>query len=259
MEFIDAATGIREVTLTFADAVDPLLAVPPSQRTFGAEPALEKGHVKLRMGERPIVRNLKQLYKKMNKTLPPDLEVFSAYNIWLIAFGLGIVREAGMREVDRFGFEVAFPETPRVTVLDLLPQTSFVKRVGGQLKAEAGLSLNGSARLPEAVSQILAQTEALSADAALSLSTDANFVCVLSFSVLTPVITAIGVGGRRAEWLFTKSEQPLVGDQHMVVTLLAGKSVEQLEITARLSATVSVFNMLPCRLETAIGMDIPLA
>ena len=121
MEFIDTAAGVREVTLTFADAVDPLLAVPPDQRTFGAEPVLEKGRVRLRIGERPITRSLKQLYKKMNKPLPPDLQVFSAYEIWLIAFGLGIMREAGMREVDRFGFEVTFPEEPRVTVLDLLP------------------------------------------------------------------------------------------------------------------------------------------
>jgi len=79
-----------------------------------------------------------------------------------------------------------------------------------------------------------------------------------SIHYLTPVIQAIGAGGRRAEWLFTKSEQPLVGDQHMIVTLLAGKSVEQLDVTARLSATVSVFNMLPCRLETTIAMEIPL-
>jgi hypothetical protein len=178
--------------------------------------------------------------------------------IWLIAFGVGIVREAGMREVDRFGFEVTFPEEPRVTVLDLLPQTSFVTKVGGQFKAEAGLSLNGRAKVPQLLSQALAQTELLSADAALSLGTDANFVGLLSFSVLTPVIQAIGAGGRRAEWLFRKSDQPLVGDQHMMVTLLAGKSVEQLDITARLSATVSVFNMLPCRLETAIEMGIPL-
>lgn len=64
--------------------------------------------------------------------------------------------------------------------------------------------------------------------------------------------------GTNAEWLFTKSERPLVGDQHMAVTLLAGKSVEQLEITAHLSAIVSVFNTLPCKLETAIGMGIPL-
>lgn len=258
MEFIDQATGVREVTLTFADAVDPLLAIPPSQRTFGAEPTLEKGHVRLRIGERPIVRNFKQLYKRLNKPLPADLEVFTAYNIWLIAFGVGIVRDSGMREVERFGFAVTFPERPRMTVLDVLPQTRFVKKAGAQLKAEARLSLNGKAGLPEAVTQMLAQTDTLSADAALSFSTDANVVGTLSFSVLTPVIEAIGTGDRRAEWVFEKSEQPLVGDQHMMVTLLAPRSVEQFDIKARLSATVAVFNFLPCKLETEIDMEIPL-
>jgi hypothetical protein len=258
MEVFDQSTGIREVTLTFADAVDPLLAVPPTQRTFGGEPTLEKGHVRMRIGERPIVRNLKQLYKKMNKALPADLEVFTAYNIWLIAFGVGIIRDSGMREVEQFGLAVTFPDEPRTTIVDVLPQTRFVKTAGGQLKVEAGLSLNGSARLPEAVTQAISQTDVLSADAALKLSTEANVVGTLSFSVLTPVITAIGVGGRHAEWAFEKSEEPLIGDQHMVLTLLAGKPVEELPITTRLSATVSVFNMLPCKLQTEFGMVIPL-
>jgi len=258
MDFIDSNSDVREVTLTFADALDRLLAVAPSQRTFGTEPELEKGQVRLRIGERPIVRDLKRLYRKSGKTLPPDLEVFSAYNIWMILYAVGIVRASGMREVDRFGFAITFPEKPRVTVLNVLPQTRFVKRVGAALKAEAALSLNGSAQLPEAVTQMLAQTDALSADASLKISTEANLVGTLSISVLTPIIQAIGTGSRRAEWVFEKSEEPLLGDQHMAVTLLAPKSIDELETTVRLSATVSVFNFLPCNLETDVRMDVPL-
>jgi hypothetical protein len=255
---IETQPTFREITLSFEDAVDPLLAVPPSQRSFGREPVVEKGRVRLRIGERPIVRNLKVLYRKSGKTLPPDLEVFAAYDIWLIVFVVGTVREAGFREVDRFGLTATFPEKPRVTVLNVLPQTRFVQRAGGLLKAEVGLALNGSAQVPEGVTQMLAQTDFLSADASMKLSADANLVGTLSFSVLTPVIQATGIGGRRAEWVFEKAEQPLVGDQQMIVTLLAPKNLDELDVAARLSATVSVFNLLPCNLETEIRMQVPL-
>jgi hypothetical protein len=42
------------------------------------------------------------------------------------------------------------------------------------------------------------------------------------------------------------------------VTLLAPKSVDELEIMTRLSASSSVFNLLPCNLETEIGMNVSL-
>jgi hypothetical protein len=69
----------------------------------------------------------------------------------------------------------------------------------------------------------------------------------------------VGVGGRRAEWVFEKAEEPLVGDQQMVVTLLTPKTVDELEVTVRLSATVAVFNLLPCNLETDMALAIPLS
>jgi hypothetical protein len=258
MDFIESASTVRELTLTFADALDPLLAIAPSQRSFGSGSQVEQGRVRVRIGERPIVRDLKRLYRKAGKTLPTDFEVFSAYNIWMILFAVGIVRESGMREVDRFGFAVTFPEKPRVTVLNILPQTRFVKRAGAILKAEATLSLNGSAQVPEVVSQVLTATDALSADASLNVSTEANVFGTLSFSVLTSAIQAIGTGDRRAEWVFEKAEQPLVGDQHLAVTLLAPKQVDEIEVTTQLSASVSVFNLLPCKLETEFVLYVPL-
>src|ERR1017187_3248169 len=250
---------MRTVDLTYDNAVDPLLAIPPSQRSYGGEPVVEKGHVRLRIGERPIVRNLNLLYRKSGRALPADLEVFSAYNIWLIVFSVGVVREAGLREVERFGFVATFPEKPRVTILNVLPQTRFVTRAGARLRAEATLALNGGAKVPEALTQAISATEVLSGDAQLRLTTEANVVGTLSFSLITPVVESVGVGGRRAEWVFEKAEEPLVGDQQMVVTLLTPKTVDELEVTVRLSATVAVFNLLPCNLETDMALAIPLS
>lgn len=257
MNFMESATT-RDITLTLQDAVNPILALPPADRTFGAGPRLEHGRVRLRFGERPIVRDLRSVYRKSGKTLPPDYQVFSAYDIWTILFAVGIVRESGMREVDRFGVSVEFADTPRVTVLNVLPQTRFVKRAGATLKAEATIALNGSAQIPEAINDALAHIDGLSADASLRVATEATLFGTLSFSVLTSIVQAIGTGGRRAEWVFEKCEQPLVGDQHLALTLLTPRSVDQLEITARLFASISVFNFLPCNLETEFPLTLQL-
>jgi hypothetical protein len=250
------------VTLSFADAIDSLLAVPPSERTFGpgetSPGAVQKGQVRVRVGERPIVRNLKTLYRKTGRAMPADLQLYSAYNVWLVVFYVGALRESGVRALSRFGFAVTFPEKPRVTVLNLVPQSRFVKRVGLEVTSEAALSLNGEAHVPDAVAGLLAETDVLSGTAKLRIGTDARVVGTLSLSVMTPVVTAIGVGGRAAEWLFERDEKPLVGDQHMAVTLLVPKSVEELQATTRLSATVSVFDMLPCTLATEMTLQIPL-
>lgn len=261
MEFLDSCSA-TELALTLADAVDPLLATPPSERTFGpgGRADLQKGQVLLRVGQRPIVTNLKGVYLKSHQELPPNFEVFSAYDIWLIAFGVGILRKAGFREVKQFGLSVTFPEKPRVTVLDVLPQTEFVKRLGSDLKSELALGLNGSARASANVVADIVPTAPLqlSADASLKASAELNVVGNISFSVQTPIIQAIGVGGSCAEWVFKKSDKPLVGDQHMMVTLLTPKNTEDLETTLRLSATISTFSLLPCNLQKRIALAIAL-
>src|SRR5579863_9089688 len=253
MDFMDSESSC-ELSLTLADAVDPLLTIAPSRRHFGKsnEPDLQKGRVSLRIGDRPIVRDLKLLYRTTHNQLPTDFEMFTAYNVWLVGFGLGILREAGFSKVERFGFAVTFADTPRVTVLAVLPQTRFLKRAGLDLNMEAVLALNGAAQIPNTAVE-------LSAHASLKLSSELKMVGNLSFSVQTPVIAAIGVGGRHAEWLFEKSAQPLVGDQQMMLTLLAPRAADELQTTLRVSVTISTFNLLPCRLEKEVSLTVPLS
>src|SRR5579863_1343008 len=262
MDFMDSESSC-ELSLTLADAVDPLLTIAPSRRHFGKsnEPDLQKGRVSLRIGDRPIVRDLKLLYRTTHNQLPTDFEMFTAYNVWLVGFGLGILREAGFSKVERFGFAVTFADTPRVTVLAVLPQTRFLKRAGLDLNMEAVLALNGAAQIPNTAVELFAQAISLplSADASLKLSSELKMVGNLSFSVQTPVIAAIGVGGRHAEWLFEKSAQPLVGDQQMMLTLLAPRAADELQTTLRVSVTISTFNLLPCRLEKEVSLTVPLS
>jgi hypothetical protein len=121
-------------------------------------------------------------------------------------------------------------------------------------------ALNGTAQVPSILTQLIAQTTSLplSADASLKLSSELKVVGTLSFSVQTPIIAAIGVGGRHAEWLFEKVDRPLVGDQQMVLTVLTPRTANELATTITVSVTVSTFNLLPCRLEKRIELTVPL-
>jgi hypothetical protein len=123
---------------------------------------------------------------------------------------------------------------------------------------ETALSLNGIAQIAEDISSTLTPTK-LSADASFKASTTLNVVGNLAFSVQTSKIIAIGVGDKEAAWVFRKSDRPLVGNQHMIVTLLTPKSTVEIKTTVRVSATVSVFNFLPCTLERSIPVLVPLA
>src|ERR1700736_784317 len=75
----------EEITLTTADAIDPLIFIPPSKRVFGRGPDVEFGGLRLRIGRRPTAINLWDLYQRSNRELPPEdqIEVYNGYQLWL--------------------------------------------------------------------------------------------------------------------------------------------------------------------------------
>ena len=68
--------------------------------------------------------NLRKLYEARGRELPTSHAVlFDNYEIWLLAHSVSVVQEGGYRRVEQLGYRVHFPETPKVTVLDMLPQS----------------------------------------------------------------------------------------------------------------------------------------
>ncbi|MDQ3748534.1 MAG: hypothetical protein M3367_05870 [Acidobacteriota bacterium] len=245
--------NMQEIVLAPEDAINPQLQKPLSETKFGGEVEIEKHNIKVRIGQRPIVRSLRELYLKADKELPPDLQVFSSFRLWMITHVVSVVRERGMRDISHLSYEVQFPSEPRVTTVQVIPQTQFIKKLEGGVKTnwivDVGLGVNGQVAPPVSATELLEQKDLISfggeAKANIDLSNKIYLVGNLSFAVLTPLIAAVGVGGDYCRWDFTKDNVPLVGDHLMVQILLVPKHDYELEFQARVSATITVFKTLP--------------
>jgi hypothetical protein len=234
------------ISLTANNAVDRDMNEPPSAKKMGGEPDISKGEISLRIGYRPQARNLRLLYEKAGKQMPPDFEVYSAYDLWLLTHTVGIVDNEFVRKVRQFGYKVWFPDDmnngKRITVVKALPETRFIQNVGGRLETVADLELSGSAEAPTQLTELLEQVEGLSANAKISLSTKANFVGRISFGLLTTAVNAVGEGDSYTEWVFHRVERPLIGTQVMMQVLRTPRRMRGLEFISQVYATIGVWS-----------------
>ena len=266
-DYVSQEMGALDILLTPEDAVDPDLLVPPSERHLGAKPQIEQDNIEIRIGQRPFVRSLRALYESSDRDVPPGMEIFTSYKLWLLTHAVSVVKEPGRKDIRRLSYEVSFPEEPRVTVVEVLPQSRFVKKVGAELESrfvfEAGVKLNGQVAPPESITELMKQVHPLSfggkAEAKAEIATKGDFVGRLSFAVLTPVIEAIGVGDDYSHWAFTKDIKPLIGDHIMMQVILVPKNLKELQFRARVSATTTTFNLLPGKRQSKwIDLSVPL-
>lgn len=246
-------------TLSSANATNDFLLNDPRERGFGPGSGLELEHIRIRLGERPTVRNLIQSYKKQHKSLPPEYQYDEDYDIYLVTMSVGLLKDGGWKNINQLGVQLEYKQNPKVTILDLAPKTEFVRRVQGRLRSVTHLSLNGRLTLDEGALAVPAPLpEVSSAEISFKTSQAAKFLANLEFNVLTPTVIATGVGHYMAEWILTKDEEPLVGDQAFAHVLLVPKDKSRLNMKARVYAIISgFFNFFPVRLEGE-WVDLPL-
>ena len=247
------------LTLGLENAVNHEDFKPPSERHLGEEPEIEFEPFRFRIGDRPIARDIRRLYELADRKVPEDLEVFHGNDIWAITYAVSVLGGANFKSVRELGFRMRYPEKPRVTVLEVMPQTKFVKKLGGSFTSEADLDIWGQASVPSELTQLLEVFEHLGFGGKLKLSTKVNVVGRLSFSVVTPVIVATGVGDSGSEWAFQRDEIPLVGDHIMVQIIHTPRFQEKLKFKAQVYTTVVTSYFFPARLQSEwVELTCPL-
>ena len=203
-------------------------------RDYGSEGIISVKDLEISLGDRPVCKNLRNLYELSNREVPPEIEVFDLYDIWLITHTIGIIkRENSTAKVKSIGYQADFTDARQVFTIDLLPRTKFVSTIEIGSKTEVALGLEGHAQIPEAIKMLLEQVEYIGGDASIKLSSDNKIVGNLSFSILTPVIQAVGMGASRCEWIFEEDKEPLLGDQMMIQTILVPKGTPSITFKAR--------------------------
>ncbi len=189
--------------------------------------------LKIRLGDRPIAKNLRELYKLKRESLPDDIVVYDAYDIWLLFHSIGAIRREGSAEVKVLGYETKFENEDEVYTIEMLPHSRFCKRFGASFKSVVDLGVEGNVQVPDELKEVLDAIDLIGGDVKLNLSTDLKLIGRLSFSVITPAIQAIGVGASRCEWCFQAEDKPLLGDQIMIQTVLVRPQTKTLKFKIR--------------------------
>jgi hypothetical protein len=241
------------------------LLVAPGDHHFGAtqppSDEIQVNGLNVRLSDRPLPKNLCKLYAKSHAALAAELAVFDTYDLWLIPHSVGVLRKFGSAQVTALGYEADFHDAEQVYTLDMLPQTRFTTIIGGSIRLEADLGLEGHAELPEPARKLLDSLESLGGDARLKFSSDAKLLGRISFSLLSPAIQSVGVGKHRIVWQLDLDSQPLLGDQILLQTVAVPAGTKQLQFQAKAYALIKSHAFsFPAMFETTL-VDIfcPLA
>lgn len=239
------------VELSFKNSVTDYFEVPPHERHLEGEigaGSILSDKISIKVGNNPIVYNLKKLYELSGKTVPPEIQIFTSYDVWIVNFNIGILKSGGLDNVRQVGFKVKYKEPSFVNVIETMPKTEFIKLLDGKLSFEADLSLNGHVSPPNINIPILGEKKAIGLGGKLNLSTDSSIVGRLNFSVVSSLIMSVGIGSNTSEWIMNKGDNPLYGDDITFTNILMVESgTDKIELEAMVYSTISVYNLIPSR------------
>jgi hypothetical protein len=236
--------------LTDRDIINP--RVSGSDYLSGENsPDIEEERFQVFIGKRPVIRDLREIARKAKKKLPEKLQGLEGNKLLLVETTVGVWQEKGLRKVTQVGFEVSYPSKPYITVRDILPQSQYVKRVGGTFSCSAGVNVNGKFCNPaeEVVRGIL---ESIIPDIKLpniptlpkieiQLSGKGEVFGNFSFHVGTKTIDAIGEDDDHCIWKLKKADEPLTGKpHHFIQVLLVPERLSKLKFKCRVSVVTSM-------------------
>jgi len=171
--------------------------------------AIDAGGFSARIADAPIGVSVKAMFGD-KKTEVPAADLYKRFAVWLIPVRFSIIRRSGKAEVTAVGVECDFLNGKKTCcVVSLIPTPQFIDWGGatGNFKFAGSLSVAGDlsalnkdgGTLPELPKVALAQ------DAGLEIA--AHF----AVNVITPYISAVGVGSQHVEWRFDRYKEALFG------------------------------------------------
>jgi hypothetical protein len=195
-------------------------------------PAPELLGVKIRLGNAPIVRNLKRLMELSNNQLPAEVEIlFDTQDIYLITHAIGIMRLKGKAKVKELQYTAKVVSNTECRTIDLLPNTSFktIWKLNSTFQGAVKAGGNFSATIPEELNQALSgKPISLGGDLELDLSTNTKFVGKINCSLKLPIVTSSGIATNECTWILHPDDNPLLGDQLLVQTLAVPKGTTEI-------------------------------
>jgi hypothetical protein len=210
------------------------LITPPSEMHFGEtteESILQD--IQISLGNVLRARDIRKLYKLGHKELPTDLQVFGGNDIWLITHTVSAIKRRGTGKILSLGYEIEFKDPEEAYTIDLFPRTKFISSLDSSMENQVDVGIEGNVSLSNQAVDIGDKVESLGGSAKLKISSTLKMVGRVSFSVMSPVVTAIGIGSSRGEWLFEEHDKPLLGEQTMLQTVLVPRGTKSIPVRIR--------------------------
>ena len=218
--------------------------IEPGVADLGSEDDLDYQNVSIRIGRRPIVKDVRKLYERSKRGMPNGYQVFKDFDIWLISHTIGVMDRNShlLQNLKNIGYKVRFNEIDYITILDVMPKSKFITKLTAGLSVSADINLNGSFSLPD-LSWKVQEEEKLQFGAGIKIGGNTEIVGRISFDIITPKIIAIGEGDYQGEWCFEKDDLPLFGMHKMTQTLLVPQGLDKLEFEVQAYANLTTFKV----------------
>lgn len=189
--------------------------------------------IKVRIGQSPIVTDIRKLLKLRSEVLAPEMELLLGNkDLYTVVHAIGVRRLQGKAKVEELQYESEVVDVPTAQTRDLLPNNKFKEVIRVDAKLESGLSASGnfSAEIPAELMGALIPNKSysLGGDINLELAAESTFIGKISCSVKLPITIAAGVGSNTASWVLNPDENPLLGDQLLVQTIAVPRGTKSI-------------------------------
>jgi hypothetical protein len=189
------------------ESVSPQLERLLADQDYGT--AVDAAGFLASIADAPVGLSLASVFAQLGEEIPPAVDLYRRFSVWLIPIRVGIIRRRGKAEVTSVGVECEFHNEGRTCcVVALFPTAQFVVWGGakGEMQFSANLSMAG---------ELLPGREIAHAAGLPSFSIaqrgDVGVAAAFSMNVITPYISAVGVGSQRVEWRFDRHDEALFG------------------------------------------------
>jgi hypothetical protein len=250
-----------EIILTKDQAIFKELEVAPSDFHLGAKPDIDNSRISLRIAEKPFALNYYKLAKLNGSNLPAEIrELHRRLDLWVITHSVGISDGSKTATVGEFGYRVQFEENYNVQVLNLLPETRFIKKsVSGSLGFDVDVDAKGSAKIPDGELQLPSTGINLGYGGNGSIAVNAGLSIRLSYPTLSASISVVGKYSSYSEWAVAREDKPLVGDQLFTQVVGVEKGLRTIGFLTQVHVTVVRFGIFHSRRESGwIRMELTL-
>lgn len=222
--------------------VTPVLEEAVLKKDFG-EPAIDTGKFVVTIADKPIGLSVAALSERLGRPVPPEVDLYQRFAVWLVPNRVSVIRRSGIAEVTSVGIECEYLNGNKTcSIVSLLPAPQFIVwgKADGNIHCAGSLSFAGET-LPAAGE--LGVVRINEAGIGFGISGAAKVSASFSVNVVTPYVSAVGIGSSRAEWRLDRHEEALFGrDLSTWAVVLLPKRQKELEMRMRVYVVLrSVF------------------